>query len=675
MKGKLGIKVKLLSAFLLLTIIPLVVLGLISSSQTSRHMQAQQEKALLESAKNTATAVQARLEGQLDLAKMVADDSEIRQFADQISKEGLATSGPQRELVGKKLSHLVENSGGTLENALFVSLQGQVIADGTGRSDIGTSLADREYFLEAVKGKAVIGDVIRSKFSGEPVVVCAAPVKLPNGEVGAVVALVQKFSVYAKYAAQLKAGETGYAYMIDRKGVFVYHPRQEKVFKENIVTGQNTELADLARKMIAGKTGYGFYTYEGVKKFCGYAPAGNWSLVLTIPVAEYMRAAAAIKKTTVIMVAVFLIFAIMIAFAISGQIARAVSQLVEAMEHAKEGDLTARVNIKSNDELGQLGNSFNYMLAGQQEIVKRILNSAQDVAAAAQELSAAVEEGNAAMEEITATVGQVAAGMQNNAAATEETSAAVEEVASNTQNVAHSCRQAADHGEQARGRVHEGAQAVQDAINSINEINNSSAEVAQAIQELDEISKQISMIVQTITTISEQTNLLALNAAIEAARAGEQGRGFAVVAEEVRKLAEGSNTAASEIDKLISSIQSKTARAVEKVAYGSQVVSQGMKLAGTAKEHLDEILKSVDKTGQLITEIAAATEELSASVQQIASAVNDISGTTSEVSKNTENISGSVQQQSSALNDIAATSEKLAAMAEDLNKLVASFRV
>ncbi|NPV29358.1 MAG: methyl-accepting chemotaxis protein [Firmicutes bacterium] len=633
MQGRVGIRLKLLSAFLLLTVIPLVVLGLISSSQTSRQMQSQQEEALLNAAKSTAIAIQARLEGQLDLTKVVADKNVMRQFADQVNKEGSAASGAQWELVVKELSRLVENAGGTLENALFVSPQGQVIADGIGGSSIGTSVADREYFLQAVKGEATVGDVVRSKLTGEPVVVCAAPVMLSKGEVGAVVALVQKFSILSKYAAELKAGETGYAFMIDKKGVVVYHPTQEKVLEENLITGQNTELADLARKMAAGKAGYGFYTYEGVRKFCGYAPAGNWSLALTVPVAEYMRAAAAIKKTTVIVVAVFLLFAILVAFAISGQIARAVSQLVEAMERAKEGDLTARVNIKSGDELGQLGNSFNYMLAGQQEIVKRILNSAQDVAAAAQELSAAVEEGNAAMEEITATVNQVAAGMQNNAAATEETNAAVEEVASNTQNVAHSCREAADQGEQARERAQEGAQAVEDAINSINEINSSAAEVAQAIQELDEVSKQISMIVQTITAISEQTNLLALNAAIEAARAGEQGRGFAVVAEEVRKLAEGSNTAASEIGKLIGSIQSKTARAVEKMAYGSQVVSQGMKLAGTAREHLNEILQSVNKTGKLIAEIAAATEELSASVQQIAGAMNNISSTTSEVSK------------------------------------------
>lgn len=347
---------------------------------------------------------------------------------------------------------------------------------------------------------------------------------------------------------------------------------------------------------------------------------------------------AAMKKGNLnrfILIAVIsFILAVCLAAFITRSITRPVLNLMEMMQKAEKGDLTAEIFIKSRDELGRLSNSFNLMLKGQMDMIKKVLDTANRVSQSAYDLSAGVEESNAAMEEISSTVEG--------------------EVAGKAQDIALISQRAADSGFQTQKIASEGGEAVEEAVKAMVEIDEATSEVGSVIKELNEASKQIGVIVNTITGIAEQTNLLALNAAIEAARAGEQGRGFAVVAEEVRKLAEGSSAAAGEIGNLIFDIQGRTGNAVEKMDVASEIVEKGTDLAGKAREHLKEIIGAVDEVGNFIKEIAAAVEEQSASAEEIAASTNQQTGVLEEISK---------------------TTNELAAMAQELNELMSKFKL
>lgn len=463
----------------------------------------------------------------------------------------------------------------------------------------------------------------------------AVPLKTAGGSFnGALVAVCNFDEVIGNHVQEIRVGESGYAWMVDKTGLVVSHPNKDHILKTNLGQNENQELAQMVRKMGQGEKGKGFYTFEGVRKFSAYEPAGNWGLAFTMNVREYMDAATRIRNSILLTSLLFIIIGIVLANVIARQIGNPVIEMMNAMKKAETGDLTVSVSAKGKDEIGRLSRSFNAMMSAQKEIIAKVLDSAASVAAASQELSAAVEESNAAMQEISSTVDS--------------------EVAASAQQIANDSEKAAESGREAREVAQKGVAAVEEAGQAMKEINTSAKEVSGVITELDEASKQIGMISKTITDIAEQTNLLALNAAIEAARAGEQGRGFAVVAEEVRKLAEGSSKAAGEIGQLIQNIQGKTGNAVSKMGGASALVEKGTDLASNAQSDLVTIRRAVGAVVDLIEKMAGAAQDQSASAEEI---------------------SASTQEQTWVLEEISATTGELASMAEGLNALVSHFKI
>jgi methyl-accepting chemotaxis protein len=184
---------------------------------------------------------------------------------------------------------------------------------------------------------------------------------------------------------------------------------------------------------------------------------------------------------------------------------------------------------------------------------------------------------------------------------------------------------------------------------------------AETVQELGKSSNEIGEIIQVIDDIADQTNLLALNAAIEAARAGEQGRGFAVVADEVRKLAERTSKATQEIAGMIKHIQKDTEGAVKSMQQGTKEVENGRNLAEKAGDSLKEIIMGADRVTDIVTQVAAASEEQSRSSEQI--------------TQNIELITNVTQQSATGVRQIAHAAEELNQLTSNLQSLISAFKV
>jgi methyl-accepting chemotaxis protein len=206
-------------------------------------------------------------------------------------------------------------------------------------------------------------------------------------------------------------------------------------------------------------------------------------------------------------------------------------------------------------------------------------------------------------------------------------------------------------------------------------VDAASAEARRAIGDLGAKSAQIGGIVETISAIAEQTNLLALNAAIEAARAGEQGRGFAVVAEEVRKLAEESQSAAGTIAGLVSAIQAETDRVVQVVADGAERTSAGAATVAEARDAFGRIADQVEQVSAGIAEVASAAEQLSSTSSLMAGEIGEVAAVAEQTSASSEQVSASTEQTSASAQEIAATAQSLATSAAELEALVSRFTV
>jgi methyl-accepting chemotaxis protein len=339
------------------------------------------------------------------------------------------------------------------------------------------------------------------------------------------------------------------------------------------------------------------------------------------------------------------------------------------------GDLTTKIDIKSNNELGRLGTTLNDMFSNIAGIINVIRSTADKVNFSAQSLSASTEEMNSITEETSLTVQNIAKSTDQQAHKVDETIKEIRNMERSVKQVANSAELAASAATNASETATRGGDAAKEAVEKINTIYKVTNESAGIIKHLGERSNQIGEIVDVITDIADQTNMLALNAAIEAARAGEAGRGFAVVADEVKKLAEGSAKAAEEIAVLIQQTQEDTQTAVSSIELGSKEVTEGREVITRTGESLDEIVEVLKSSSDMARRISAATKELSRGMKNVIDSVDGISSSAEKNASSTQETAASMEQMTSSMEDVASSAQKLSDMAIQLREHVGRFKI
>ncbi|WPC44312.1 methyl-accepting chemotaxis protein [Clostridium sp. JS66] len=339
------------------------------------------------------------------------------------------------------------------------------------------------------------------------------------------------------------------------------------------------------------------------------------------------------------------------------------------------GDLTQRIGYESKDEIGELSSNFDMFINKLHVIIKEIYGSANTISASSEELSMATKTTAESLDTISSTVAEIASSTSDGAAVSEETSAHLAEVARFTEATSLATKNTTSNSKRAKESAENGSIKISEIVSSITDIEDSSKQVSLMISELDNSSQKIGDIIQIITGISEQTNMLALNAAIEAARAGEAGKGFTVVADEIRKLADESNSAAKQISDLIKENQLKSASAVCSVSKVEEKVSLGVNKASEVGQIMQNIIENTQEIVSEVEEIDKSTETQVESTKEMEMAINTIAANSSEIAAGTENISASIEEQLSIVNEVERTTENLSEMSRKLKEIVSGFRV
>ncbi len=522
--------------------------------------------------------------------------------------------------------------------------------------------------------------------------------------------------------AKVKVLTTGYSFAVAHSGLLVSYPKAKLAGHDTLdqlaKSTHTPAYATIAAALRAGKSGSvqtrDPLTGKQVKMFYTPVTSGGWGFISVAPVSEILAEAHSLRDTLIVVAAIVLLLIAGVITLVAVRLARPAVAVSRAAKRISNGELDVEIDTSSEDEIGQVAESFRDMVAYLSEmadvadtiaagnldvevntrserdrlgtaigsmrthveqLIRQISSTSGTVAASSQQVATTSEEAGRAVGEIARAVEGVAHGAERQVRAMEAARLLTEEMVQVAGASHETAQQTAELTEAARAAAEEGVTAVGRATEAMEAVKLSSEDATTAIRGLGAKSEQVGGIITTITGIAEQTNLLALNAAIEAARAGEQGRGFAVVAEEVRKLAEDASTAASSIAALVAEIQSDTDGAIAVVESGARATDDGVATVAAARDSFLRLGTSVDDVSSRAAEIIESIDRVSASSQRVQEEIAEAAAVAEQASASSQEVSASTEQTSASTQEIASSASDLARTSEELARLVSQFRL
>ncbi|WP_312125953.1 methyl-accepting chemotaxis protein [Lysinibacillus boronitolerans] len=375
-----------------------------------------------------------------------------------------------------------------------------------------------------------------------------------------------------------------------------------------------------------------------------------------------------------ILVAISLLISIIIATLFGRRIAKNIQQTVVEMDKFSEGNLQTHLQFKTKDEFAHLADSFNSMSEKLRLMMKQVGNSSEQVAATSEQLTASSMEVTQATEVVTESIHDIAQGIDQQDTLTGDVRNLSAHILKKMNDISASIQSVNQATVDTKNMAHTGRSSVHDVTAQMNEISANTSELNTRVQDLDDNTAAIVSAVNVIKSIATQTNLLAINASIEAARSGEHGKGFAVVAEEVRKLADESNLAAVDIEKVVVQITDSTRIIEEDMVNSKDSVHVGREKVNVARDNfiqIDDAINDVQAQTELVT---AAIRTIQQDIEKLVQEIDYISEVSMKSSHHVQSVAASSEEQNAAMEEVAAASTHLAKMAIDLQESIQSFK-
>jgi methyl-accepting chemotaxis protein len=578
-------------------------------------------------------------------------------------------------LIKTEFDYLADKMNPDFEMLFYADINGDTYT--TNKTQ--TNIKDMGYFIDIfVKGKDYsISDPIISRATGAKIFVIAVAVYNENKEKVGIVAATITLNKLSEIANSIKFGESGYVFIFDSAGTIIAHPNKDFTMQKKVDQLDEEGYKGFKSSFEVFKTSEnGLITITNPQKkkeditFAKIPNSNNWKIALSITDEELRSPIIKFIRILVIVSAIAVLLTILVSSILGRLITKPVKNVSNFFMQMSEGegDLTKKITHTSNDEVGILSNNFNKFISNLADMVKSIRNSTDSLSKVGVDLSAQMTENAAAVNEISANALSIKKQIENQTDFINNTKNNVDSILENLEKLNQNIENQSASLIESSSSIEEMVRNIQ-STNDILQKNNETVEqmmmgadkgkkgmddVADLVKEISTNSEGLMEAVSAIQNIADQINLLAMNAAIEAAHAGESGKGFAVVAEEIRKLAENSNTKGRSITNVLGQLK----KSIDQV---SEATSNTQKLF----ESFYELAKVVNQQESIIKN---AMEEQNSGSKQILEAIKQISNITSNIKTD----SSKMVNDSTRIKDVF---EKLMSATYEINKSIEEMSV
>lgn len=465
-----------------------------------------------------------------------------------------------------------------------------------------------------------------------------------------------------------KLGTTGYIFIINKDNYIISHKDSSLIgtqFKDSSLTDKMNSISGDFTHKINGKTMYGVYTT---------LESTNWKLIAIVPESELASTANNIGIFTLLITLLCILVSIFISIPTTKQITNPINDIIATTRQLSIGNFTVQNRAYKLYELNELSNNFGSMIANLKNMLESTAKLAIDTDMSAQHLLNISSGLNSSAQEISDAAEEIAAGSSRQ---TEETIHCVD-ISDNFNNEINSTMKTLSSVSSATDNSVIILSQGMSTIHNLNNISSKNSEamtkVADTVTKLNSNTKDILIILDKINEITEQTNLLALNASIEAARAGDAGRGFAVVANEIRKLAEESQSASQQIKKIIDNVNSGIKSSLAISTQAQKSFNEEVEQVSVTVQSFESIKHSFDNIIHALKETENAMKKIDSGKQILNDSINNIAAISQKNSAATEEVTASIQNQLNSNSDMHAVAISLSDNAAKLKDLINKFK-
>lgn len=573
---KRSLNFKMILGGVLIILVPLLVVGLFAAMTSSSALEDAAKTQATHIARNLAEMTQTMLLEEVKLASGLANSVSLSEAATAVSRKGSDSAGGDVNRLESELASAVKRVGKDYEGIFIADINGIIYVDGVGGKYKGLNIKDRDYFMNAEKGKVNIGQMTKSRQSGNPILPIGSPIYSSEGTLAGVLGLILKTDFLNEKVVSVKLGKTGYPWVADSSGLIVAHPRKEFILELNLA--KEDGMHDIMKKILSMQAGADSYVFKGDAKIAGFAPipVANWGIAVTQNKDEFLQSAHHIRNFILLTGACFLVLTVVCLYffsrSLSTHLTRSVHKLNEAAEHV-------------NSAAGQLSGSSQSLAEGASE----------------------------------------------SAASLEETSSQITEMAAMTKQNAENATQVNQLMNGAIQTISRADVSMKEVISSMDEIKIASEETSKIIKTIDDIAFQTNLLALNAAVEAARAGEAGAgfavvadevrNLAIRAADAAKNTTGL--IENTVKKVQDGSHLVRKTNDEFVEvkEVSGKISQLVDEIAAASTEQAQGIEQVSRAVAEMDRVTQQNAANSE---ESASASEELNAQSSEMKNIVREL---------------------------------------------------